>query len=102
MSLIRNIVLKKTTKTPHFHRVIGTVDFKGQGTVHEVADVNPFILMDDPPLIAKKGLPPFGTHPHHGLQVISLIWSGSIYSKLAHQEKETICHGPVSVSLFAG
>ncbi len=68
--------LVPATKTNHFLRVIGTVDVLGNGTHHSVAEVGPFVLMDD--AVAALGQPPFGRHPHRGLHVISLIWEGSV------------------------
>lgn len=101
-SSMRGISVVAPTQNAHFLRVIGTTDFLGQGTKHTVAEINPFILMDDAPIARKAGVPPFGVHPHHGLQVVSLIWSGVIHSRFAHELSPTFCHGPVAVSLFAG
>jgi redox-sensitive bicupin YhaK (pirin superfamily) len=99
----RNIALYPPTQSSHFARVIGTTDFLGQGIVHPVADVNPFVLLDDAPTMRKQGMPPFGLHPHHGLHVASLLWEGRIESRLAHEAEPTLCGpGPVVVSIFAG
>jgi redox-sensitive bicupin YhaK (pirin superfamily) len=96
-----SIHLFPVTKTGHFDRVIGTVDFLGAGTNHSLAEVNPFVLFDDA-VMDKAGVPPFGLHPHRGLHVVSLIWSGCIASRMGHQEKAVLCQGPTAVSLFAG
>ena len=47
-------------------RLVGTTDFKGNGTKHEIADVDPVVLCDIG-YMEGKGLPPFGMHPHYGL-----------------------------------
>eukprot|EP00232_Nephroselmis_pyriformis_P019412 CAMPEP_0182875502 /NCGR_PEP_ID=MMETSP0034_2-20130328/13578_1 /TAXON_ID=156128 /ORGANISM="Nephroselmis pyriformis, Strain CCMP717" /LENGTH=289 /DNA_ID=CAMNT_0025008241 /DNA_START=108 /DNA_END=977 /DNA_ORIENTATION=+ len=96
----------KTTFTGRFNRVIGTTDLKGQGTSHPLADVNPFVLLDDPPTISKKGLPPFGMHPHAGLQVLSIAMSGFISQKLGSEDPDAppamIGPGPFCTSVKAG
>lgn len=57
-------------------RLIGTVDFKGQGTKHELADVDPVLLLDIG-VIEGKGLPPFGMHPHYGLIAVTTVVEGA-------------------------
>lgn len=43
------------TKTGHFSRLIGSLDFKGQGTKHSLECLDPFVLCDDSGLIQGKG-----------------------------------------------
>ena len=35
------------TATARFNRLIGTTDIRGQGTLHPLADVDPFVLFDE-------------------------------------------------------
>jgi redox-sensitive bicupin YhaK (pirin superfamily) len=42
----------------------------------------------DPQPFQKAGVPPFGLHPHHGLQVSTLLWSGVMSSRLGHETEE--------------
>lgn len=67
-----------------------------------MVDVNPFVLLDDPELLTAPNQPPFGLHPHHGLHVLSLIWRGTIDSRLAHEAEVSVLTGPLSASIFAG
>ncbi len=120
---MRGVTLHPPTVAGHFRRVIGTVDFLGQGTKHAVADVNPFVLLDDPPTMVgpvllrssffffshkkvaaqrKAGLPPFGLHPHHGLHVCSIVWEGQLDSRTLPEPVFTTLTGPRAVSVFAG
>ena len=57
-------------------RLVGTVDFKGKGTKHELADVDPVVLCDIG-VINGKGLPPFGMHPHYGLIAVTTVLEGA-------------------------
>eukprot|EP00873_Tetraselmis_striata_P016933 jgi/Tetstr1/437197/TSEL_002767.t1 len=81
------------TATGPLKRAIGTTDIHGAGTKHPVGDVNPFILLDGVPPIAKKDTPGFGMHPHAGLQVATLGFAGSVRSKLGHAEGEDLVVG---------
>eukprot|EP00095_Tigriopus_kingsejongensis_P000373 maker-scaffold319_size207808-snap-gene-1.17 protein:Tk00373 transcript:maker-scaffold319_size207808-snap-gene-1.17-mRNA-1 annotation:"predicted protein" len=65
------------SKAGPFTRLIGSLDFKGQGTKHPLAELDPFILCDDSGSIQGKGKPPFGLHPHYGLIAVSTILEGA-------------------------
>ncbi|XP_059085380.1 uncharacterized protein LOC131882295 [Tigriopus californicus] len=65
------------TKTGPFSRLIGSLDFKGQGTKHPLEVLDPFVLCDDSGSIQGKGKPPFGLHPHYGLIAISSVLEGA-------------------------
>ena len=67
------------------------------------SDVNPFILFDEAKPMHKKGLPPFGLHPHHGLQVATLLWNGAVSSRLGTEAEATVfSKGPEGVVALAG
>ncbi len=80
-----------------FHRLVGSVDCKGKGTLHELEHVDPIVLLDDGGKHIGKGnsfnpmtnirvkiwfqylgLPPFGIHPHSGLIAITFIVEGAM------------------------
>ena len=85
----------------NLYRVIGSTDVAGQGTAHAVGDVNPFVLFDDAKPMNEAGLPPFGLHPHHGLQVGTLTWKGRLESQLAG-ENSSFFDAPETAVVFAG
>ena len=59
------------------YRVIGSVDVNGKGIQHEVADIDPIILLDEAFMLSHRGSP-FSAHPHRGLVAISYILKGAI------------------------
>ena len=86
-------------------RVIGSVDAVGQGMNHELNDVNPFVLFDHAKPMHKKGTPPFGIHPHHGLHVASLLWEGVLENRVGPEPESTLfgkSDGPAVLSTMAG
>ncbi|MCH8203025.1 MAG: pirin family protein [Proteobacteria bacterium] len=84
-----------------FYRVIGSLDEIGQGSLHAVRDINPFTLFDEVKVTKKAGVPPFGAHPHHGLQVLTCIMKGS-YSNKLWDDPEAVYEAPMGVCLNAG
>ncbi|XP_065051307.1 uncharacterized protein LOC135680983 [Rhopilema esculentum] len=70
---ITNRVL--ATKAGPLQRLVGSLDFKGQGTKHPLVDVDPVMLCDIG-VINGKGLPPFGMHPHYGLIAVTTVVEG--------------------------
>lgn len=81
MSLSSRVVasfIPKTITGP-LHRLVGGLDFKGQGTNHPLLSVDPVVLCDAlaAPLMG-TGQPPFGMHPHFGLIAISYVLEGTI------------------------
>jgi len=74
------------------YRCIGTVDVNGKGTNFELAEVDPFILLDFGN-IKGIGLPKFGAHPHYGFAVSTINVEGSFKSWDNHldiwEERET-------------
>lgn len=74
---IRNITKRViASKQGPIQRLVGTVDFKGQGTTHEVAHVDPVVLCDIG-RVEGKGLPAFGMHPHYGLIAVTTVVEGA-------------------------
>ena len=77
-------VIQTTNATPfgpnngtmQLFRVIGTVDIDGQGTEHEIAQVDPFLFLDD--AIIEGELPTaFKKHPHTGLTAVTYLLEGT-------------------------
>ncbi|XP_065051306.1 uncharacterized protein LOC135680982 [Rhopilema esculentum] len=63
------------SKAGPLQRLIGSLDIKGQGTEHSLADVDPVMLCDIG-VLNGKGLPPFGMHPHYGLIAVTTVVEG--------------------------
>jgi len=84
-----------------FYRVIGSLDEIGQGSLHAVHDINPFTLFDEVKVTREAGVPPFGPHPHHGLQVLTCILKGSIWNKI-WDYPEVVYEAPMGVCVNAG
>jgi len=60
-------------------RVIGTVDIDGQGTLHQLGQVDPFIFLDD--AIIRGELPTtFKKHPHTGLIAVTYLLEGEMHA----------------------
>lgn len=60
-------------------RVIGTVDIDGQGTSHPIAEIDPFIFLDD--AIIQGELPiTFKKHPHTGLIAVTYLLEGEMHA----------------------
>lgn len=82
-------------------RFIGTVDIDGNGTEHDLPEVDPFILLDGA-TIEKDDFPPFGVHPHRGHSVVTILLQGKMSSwDSVFQQKEFI-EGPASYWVDAG
>ncbi|CAB9519075.1 pirin domain protein [Seminavis robusta] len=71
--------LVPATDTGKLNRLIGTLDIDGQGTDHPLAEVDPFILLDES-TIPKNAMPPFGAHPHRGHSVVTILTQGKYSS----------------------
>ncbi len=54
------------------YRLIGTTDIDGNGTAHEIADVDPLVLFDFVRIDPAKPMP-HRPHPHHGLTAMSFL-----------------------------
>ena len=77
MAALRAVTRKVLpTKAGPLLRLVGTVDFKGQGTRHELTDVDPVVLCDIG-VLEGKGKPPFGMHPHYGLIAVTTVLEGA-------------------------
>lgn len=77
---VNRVVNSFVPRTPlhgSLSRLIGGLDFKGQGTNHPLISVDPFILCDSAVEIVGPGKPPFGYHPHHGLIAMTYVLSGA-------------------------
>lgn len=91
----------KQTGAHGLFRVIGSVDARGDGLKHDLFDVNPFVLFDQTGVLEEAHVPPFGLHPHHGLQVISFVWKGAVRS-LVPGTTPIVAKGPGAMCVNAG
>ena len=64
------------TKAGPIHRLVGSLDFKGQGTKHELAGLDPVVLCDYTGTMSGAGKPPFGLHPHYGMIAVTTVLEG--------------------------
>ena len=69
------------TKAGPIFRLVGSVDFKGQGINHPIEAVDPVIMLDYTGEFSGKGLPKFGFHPHSGLIANTIVIEGSLYDE---------------------
>ena len=65
-------IIKATRMGDHALRLIGTTDIDGNGTSHDVADVDPIVLFDFVK-IKTSAESPFRPHPHVGLTAMSFL-----------------------------
>lgn len=65
-------IISATKMGDHALRLIGTTDIDGNGTSHEVADVDPIVLFDFV-RINTSAESPFRPHPHVGLTAMSFL-----------------------------
>lgn len=65
------------TDTKQSYRVIGTTDIDGHGTKHGIADVDPFIFLDETCMRGDESWP-FAKHPHMGLVAMTYMLSGEV------------------------
>jgi redox-sensitive bicupin YhaK (pirin superfamily) len=65
-------IINATKIGDHALRLIGTTDIDGNGTSHEVADVDPIVLFDFVN-INTSAESPFRPHPHFGLTAMSFL-----------------------------
>lgn len=65
-------------------RVVGSTDARGQGVEFALADVGPFILLDDARGLEGPNQPPFGAHPHAGLVALSIVPDGGSWQSRAN------------------
>jgi redox-sensitive bicupin YhaK (pirin superfamily) len=65
-------IINATRMGDHALRLIGTTDIDGNGTNHEVADVDPLVLFDFVKINASADSP-FRPHPHVGLTAMSFL-----------------------------
>lgn len=77
------------------YRLIGTTDVDGNGTAHEVADVDPLVLFDFVRIDPSKPMP-HRPHPHHGLTAMSFLpahgtWRA--WDNLAGDTDDALCAG---------
>ena len=85
-------------------RVIGSTDVRGQGTKHAIADINPFVLLDETAVFTKKHVPPFGRHPHSGAMILTICLMGSLNNmtiKDGKEVSEVVGPGPFVLGLNA-
>lgn len=91
---VEKIVAPKHVKGS-LYRLIGTLDIDGNGTEHKLPEVDPFILLDTGKL-TKRGMPPFGKHPHRGHSVVSVLLQGKLNSWDSFAQKWEVMTGPCS------
>lgn len=65
-------IINPTPMGEHALRLIGTTDIDGNGTEHEVADVDPIVLFDFARIDSSADTP-FRPHPHVGLTAMSFL-----------------------------
>lgn len=65
------------TEAKQSYRIIGTTDINGKGTEHELADVDPFIFLDETWMRGNEAWP-FPKHPHAGLIAMTYLISGEL------------------------
>ena len=71
-------IITATKMGDHALRLIGTTDIDGNGTSHEVADVDPIVLFDFVNINTSTELP-FRPHPHVGLTAMSFLPVGGTW-----------------------
>ena len=71
-------IINATKMGDHALRLIGTTDIDGNGTSHEVADVDPIVLFDFVN-IDTSAESPFRPHPHVGLTAMSFLPVGGTW-----------------------
>jgi redox-sensitive bicupin YhaK (pirin superfamily) len=71
-------IINPTKMGDHALRLIGTTDIDGNGTSHEVADVDPIVLFDFVD-IDTSAESPFRPHPHVGLTAMSFLPVGGTW-----------------------
>ena len=79
----------------HGLRLIGTTDIDGNGTAHEIADVDPIVLFDFGKMNSSQEIP-FRPHPHLGLTAMSFLPVNGTYMAWDSLEGES------NASLHAG
>ena len=72
-------------------RLIGTTDIDGNGTSHEVADVDPIVLFDFVNINTNAELP-FRPHPHVGLTAMSFLPAGGTWKAWDSLEGDSAEH----------
>lgn len=71
-------IINATKMGEHALRLIGTTDIDGNGTRHEVADVDPIVLFDFVDIDTSVESP-FRPHPHVGLTAMSFLPAGGTW-----------------------
>jgi redox-sensitive bicupin YhaK (pirin superfamily) len=66
-------------------RFVGSTDLRGQGVQYPITHLGPFILVEEALGIMGPGMPPFGSHPHAGLAVLSYVAEGGRWRSLCNQ-----------------
>lgn len=101
-------IIPRTLNGSVLVRAIGSKDYRGKGTLHPIADVNPFCFLEHlVKPIENKGVPGFGLHPHSGVSVLTIALSGTIENVVIGKdgkEKKEIHggSGPFLVATNAG
>ncbi|MCB1743186.1 MAG: hypothetical protein KDK91_22610 [Gammaproteobacteria bacterium] len=72
-------------------RLIGTTDIDGNGTSHEIADVDPIVLFDFVD-IDTSAESPFRPHPHVGLTAMSFLPAGGTWMAWDSLEGDSAQH----------
>jgi redox-sensitive bicupin YhaK (pirin superfamily) len=89
-------IVPTTWAAPFLARVIGSTDYKGSGTNHQISDINPFVLLDEAAIITNRNVPKFGLHPHSGVMVLTICLSGSVENVYIDRNGKEVksVHGP--------
>eukprot|EP00286_Rhodomonas_abbreviata_P000045 CAMPEP_0181288424 /NCGR_PEP_ID=MMETSP1101-20121128/325_1 /TAXON_ID=46948 /ORGANISM="Rhodomonas abbreviata, Strain Caron Lab Isolate" /LENGTH=287 /DNA_ID=CAMNT_0023392545 /DNA_START=82 /DNA_END=945 /DNA_ORIENTATION=- len=67
-----------TTQNGILTRAIASTDCRGAGTYHPISAINPFVVLENAPVITSPNVPPFGLHPHSGIMVVTICLSGQV------------------------
>ncbi len=81
---ISRVVPAKSTFGGMGRRFVGSTDLMGQGTEFPIADIGPYIMVEEGRGIVGPGNPPIGLHPHAGLIAISYVPRGDRWTSLSN------------------
>ena len=77
--VIQATPISTSQSSMNLSRVIGTVDIDGQGTKHAIADIDPFIFLDDATIQGELNSS-FKKHPHTGLAAVTYLLEGTAHA----------------------
>ena len=84
-------IINATKMGDHALRLIGTTDIDGNGTSHDIAEVDPLVLFDFAE-VSTSAESPFRPHPHDGLTAMSFLPVGGTWQAWDSLEGNTDQH----------